>query len=265
MTYRLVLDATEVESGRELQARVLVENHTETTLNAMLCLGSISSGLVPVDQPDAHLSDRAISQCTSDTQPMAPGAVRRVTQVRVEARDVRGHPLVPGEFLAAIEINDIHVRALAPVTVTAHLPRLEDARIGMIFDHQNRTIRDAREGWITPWKTLGGSCIDRECDWAIEQVSPTGEFVDEEAWLVRLIRRHGNGSPVWELRDRYKPGAPLALHSAWQCQDADGRRLPTIANRQGDLIAVLDINFFTDGRFHRRTPDGFNCYLEAGD
>jgi hypothetical protein len=129
-------------------------------------------------------------------------------------------------------------------------------------DH--KVLREFTTGKPIGWSTLGGECLPDDCKFVANFVSTTGQFRDEEAWLARLVtRRHGN--PVWDLLDRYHaPGSPWALHSAWDCFDFAGRRVVAVANPNGTLRLVLDVDWAA-GRFVERPSNRFRCGEVHGD
>jgi hypothetical protein len=126
-------------------------------------------------------------------------------------------------------------------------------------------LRELTSGRPIGWRSLGGECLDDGCKFAAAFTSPTGKSEDEEAWLTRLVTRRSDGTPVWELLDRYHAqGSPWALHSAWECHGDSGRSLVTVAGANGDLRFVLDVDR-ENGLFVRRASSGFRCGEIEGD
>jgi hypothetical protein len=126
-------------------------------------------------------------------------------------------------------------------------------------------LREFNTGQPIGWSTLGGECLPDDCKFVADFASPTGEFKDEEAWLARLVTRRPDGTVVWELLDRYHaPGSPWALHSAWDCFDFSGRRVVAVANPNGTLRLVLDVDRAA-GRFVERPSNQFRCGEVYGD
>jgi hypothetical protein len=114
----------------------------------------------------------------------------------------------------------------------------------------------------TGWFSLGGQCFggDDVCGFAVHFVSLDGEFVDEEAWLSRFVRRRDDDKPVWELMDRFRAaGSPWELHSAWECFDESGDRGLAVANPDGTVRSVLNVDE-VNGRFVTSDLSEWTCH-----
>jgi hypothetical protein len=118
LSISLRLHSTTVQQGETLRSRVFIENNSPDAVVDPDCV--IAEGryaLVPVDQPDAELWVRPMTDCGGPFR-MAPGFRTEHDGPDFYARTKYGEPLPPGEYLAVLDIKGLSQRLEYPVSVT---------------------------------------------------------------------------------------------------------------------------------------------------
>lgn len=118
LSISLRLHSTTVQRGKTLRSRAIIENNSPNTVVDPACV--IAEGryaLVPVDEPDAELWVRPLTDCGGPFR-MPPGYRDEYRGPDFFARTKYGDPLPPGDYLAALDIKGLSQRLEYPVTVT---------------------------------------------------------------------------------------------------------------------------------------------------
>ena len=118
LSISLRLRSTTVQQGKTLRSRAIIENNSSDPVVDPACV--IAEGryaLVPVDQPDAELWVRPLTDCGGPFR-MPPGYRDEYDGPDFFARTKYGEPLPPGEYLAVLDIRGLSQRLEYPVTVT---------------------------------------------------------------------------------------------------------------------------------------------------
>lgn len=114
LTVELIVPAT-VRSGSKIRTAVRAVNESgHPVIDPRCVLGNSRSALVPVEEPDAELWGRTMTQC-ADQHTYEPGASEEFGGPSFPATDMFGSPLPVGEYLASWEVDG--KRFQYPVTV----------------------------------------------------------------------------------------------------------------------------------------------------
>jgi hypothetical protein len=114
----LTLRSRTVQQGKTLRSRATIANNSQGTVVDPACV--IAEGryaLVSVDQPDAELWVRPMTDCGGPVR-MPPGYRDEYRGPDFFARTKFGEPLPPGEYLAVLDIRGLSQRLEYPVTIT---------------------------------------------------------------------------------------------------------------------------------------------------
>ena len=118
LTISLRLRATTVQQGKTLRSRAFIENNSTKVVVDPACVIAVGRyALVPVDQPDAELWVRPMTDCGGPHR-MPPGYREEYRGPDFFARTKYGDPLPPGEYIAVLDIRGLSQRLEYPVTVT---------------------------------------------------------------------------------------------------------------------------------------------------
>lgn len=117
LTITVALRSDRVVSGKTLRSRLIVENRSESSVVDADCdIGTGRYALIPVDDPDAELWVRPMTDCGGPNV-MEPGYRAESSGPEFPAHTKYGEPLPPGEYLAVVEIRGRSGRLKYPVTV----------------------------------------------------------------------------------------------------------------------------------------------------
>ena len=118
LSVTLRLRSTTLRQGRTLRSSAVIENVSGKTVVDPACV--IAEGryaLVPVDDPDAELWVRPMTDCPGPHR-MRPGYRNEYRGPDFFARTKYGDPLPPGDYLAVLDIRGLTQRLEYPVTIT---------------------------------------------------------------------------------------------------------------------------------------------------
>lgn len=118
LSISLRLASTSVQQGKTLRSRAFIENNsTKVVVDPGCVIAEGRYALVPVDQPDAELWVRPMTDCLGPHR-MPPGYREEYDGPTFFARTMYGDPLPPGDYLAVLDIRGLSHRLEYPVTVT---------------------------------------------------------------------------------------------------------------------------------------------------
>lgn len=118
LSISLRLRSTSVQQGKTLRTEALLENNsTKVVVDPACVIAEGRYALVPVDQPDAELWVRPMTDCGGPHR-MPPGYRQEYGGPDFVARTKYGDPVPPGEYLAVLDIEGLSHRVEYPVTVT---------------------------------------------------------------------------------------------------------------------------------------------------
>jgi hypothetical protein len=117
LSIEFVLGSDTVVTGGSLKTFLDVENNTNMTIVDRACwLGAGRFGLIPVDDPGADLWQSVTVDCGGPFR-MKPGFIDRFSRPQIQATNMTGDPLPPGEYLAVLEIEGYSERLVQPVVI----------------------------------------------------------------------------------------------------------------------------------------------------
>lgn len=117
LTINVELKENVVQSGARTAFRINVRNDSDKTVTDPGCyLAQTSAAIIPKDAPDAELWLQVITDCAGPFE-MEPGYENTWTTTLL-ARTKTGEALMPGEYVAALEMRGVAHRFQLPIEVT---------------------------------------------------------------------------------------------------------------------------------------------------
>ena len=118
LSISVTLGSATVQQGETLPSRAFIENSsTKVVVDPACVIAEGRYALVPVDQPDAELWVRPMTDCGGPHR-MPPGYREEYRGPDFFAQTKYGDPLPPGDYLAVLDIRGLSQRLEYPVTVT---------------------------------------------------------------------------------------------------------------------------------------------------